>query len=188
MPVRGCAGCGPGSGGVCAVFVFLFICFPAGAHRTIHHIQVPDEDSPTQAPELIQAEAAIEKQNYAAAEGLLHKLVERDATSYVGWFDLGFVENALGNVDGSIAAYRKSVAAKPDVFESNLKSGIAIGQDFAARRGGFFAGCDATETDESCGGRAIPGVARSRPSDATIEARRGSGRLSAGGGAPGERD
>jgi tetratricopeptide (TPR) repeat protein len=99
---------------------------PAGEHRTIHHIQVPDEDSPAQPAELIQAEVAIEKQNYAAAEGLLYKLVKRDATSYVGWFDLGFVENALGNVDASIAAYRKSVAAKPDVFESNLNLGLQL--------------------------------------------------------------
>jgi len=76
--------------------------------------------------ELTQAEAAIEKQNYAVAEPLLRKLVERDATSYVGWFDLGFVENALGNVDASIAAYRKSVAAKPDVFESNLNLGLQL--------------------------------------------------------------
>jgi tetratricopeptide (TPR) repeat protein len=95
-------------------------------HRAIHHIQVPDEDAPTQPPELIQAEAAIEKKNYAAAESFLHKLVERDSASYVGWFDLGFVENALGNVDASIAAYRKSVAAKPDVFESNLNLGLQL--------------------------------------------------------------
>jgi len=98
----------------------------SGTHRTVHHIQVPDEDAPRQPPELTQAEAAIEKQNYAAAESLLHKLVERDATSYVGWFDLGFVENALGNVDASIAAYRKSVSAKPDVFESNLNLGLQL--------------------------------------------------------------
>jgi len=98
----------------------------SGAHRANHHIQVPDEDAPTQPPELAQAEAAIEKKNYAAAESFLHKLVERDSTSYVGWFDLGFVENALGNVDASIAAYRKSVAAKPDVFESNLNLGLQL--------------------------------------------------------------
>ena len=46
--------------------------------------------------------------------------------SYVAWFDLGFVENALGKVDQSIAAYRKSVAAKPDVFESNLNLGLEL--------------------------------------------------------------
>ena len=52
--------------------------------------------------------------------------MEHDPTSYVGWFDLGFVENALGRVDDSIAAYRKSVAAKPDVFESNLNLGLQL--------------------------------------------------------------
>ena len=95
-------------------------------HRSGHYIRVPDEDAAVPPPELTQAEAAIEKQNYAAAESLLHKFLEHDATSYVGWFDLGFVENALGNVDASIAAYRKSVAAKPDVFESNLNLGLQL--------------------------------------------------------------
>ncbi len=44
----------------------------------------------------------------------------------MAWFDLGFVENALGKVDESIAAYRKSVEAKPDVFESNLNLGLQL--------------------------------------------------------------
>ena len=101
----------------------------SSGHRSVHHIQVPDEDSPTQPAELVQAEMAIEKKNYAAAEGLLHKLLDRDATSYVGWFDLGFVENALGNVDASIAAYRKSVAAQPNVFESNLNLGLQLAKN-----------------------------------------------------------
>ena len=61
-----------------------------------HHIQVPDEDAPAQPAELTAAEAAIEKQDYAAAEPLLRKLVEQDPANYEGWFDLGFVENALG--------------------------------------------------------------------------------------------
>jgi tetratricopeptide (TPR) repeat protein len=95
-------------------------------HRPAHHIQVPDDNSSGQPAELTAAEAAIEKQNYPAAEGLLRKLVEHDPTSYVAWFDLGFVENALGNMDDSIAAYRKSVAAKPDVFESNLNLGLQL--------------------------------------------------------------
>ena len=98
----------------------------SNSHRGAHHVRVPDEDAPAQAPELAQAEAAIEKKNYVAAEGLLQKLVQRDGSSYVAWFDLGFVENAMGNVDGSIAAYRKSVAAKPDVFESNLNLGLQL--------------------------------------------------------------
>jgi Tfp pilus assembly protein PilF len=95
-------------------------------HHSNHHIQVPDDDSPSQPPELTQAEAKIDKQDYSAAEPLLHKLVESHPNSYVGWFDLGFVENELGNTDASIAAYRKSVAAKPDVFESNLNLGLQL--------------------------------------------------------------
>ena len=81
-------------------------------------------------PELAQAEAFIQKQDYAAAEPLLRKVLAGDATNaasnYVAWFELGFVENGLGKVDESIAAYRKSVAAKPDVFESNLNLGLQL--------------------------------------------------------------
>jgi len=96
----------------------------SSSHQSSHHIKVPVEDSIV--PELASAEAEIEKQNFAAAEPLLHKVVEKDSTNYVAWFDLGFVENALGKVEESIAAYRKSVAAKPDVFESNLNLGLQL--------------------------------------------------------------
>jgi tetratricopeptide (TPR) repeat protein len=96
------------------------------SHRSAHHIHVEDEDSPTQPAELTEAETAIEKRDYAAAEPLLRKLLDRQPASYVGWFDLGFVENELGRLDDSIAAYRKSVAAKPDVFESNLNLGLQL--------------------------------------------------------------
>ncbi len=99
---------------------------PAQARRPVHHIQVEDEDSPMQPAELTRAEVAIEKRDYAAAEPLLRKLLDRDPENYVAWFDLGFVENALGKVEDSIAAYRKSVAAKPDVFESNLNLGLQL--------------------------------------------------------------
>ena len=96
----------------------------SSTHRPAHHIKVAVED--TAPPELTRAEAEIEKRDYAAAEPLLRKLVEKDSTNYVAWFDLGFVENALGKVDESIAAYRKSVVAKPDVFESNLNLGLQL--------------------------------------------------------------
>ena len=98
-----------------------------GQHKTTnsgHRIRVEEEVAPP--PELTKAEALIQKQDYAAAEPLLRKAVEADPSSYVGWFDLGFVENKLDKMDDSIAAYRKSVAAKPDVFESNLNLGIQL--------------------------------------------------------------
>ena len=92
--------------------------------RTTRRTRVTEEGS--QPPELTQAEDAIQKQDYATAEPLLRKVVEKDPASYVAWFDLGFLENAVGKVDDSIAAYRKSVEAKPDVFESNLNLGLQL--------------------------------------------------------------
>src|SRR5271170_7280475 len=102
--------------------------------KTAHHVRVEEEGSA--APELEQAEALIQKHDYFAAEPLLRKALAGDASNYVAWFDLGFVENGLGKVDDSIAAYRKSVEAKPDVFESNLNLGLQLaksGQPDAAQ-------------------------------------------------------
>jgi Tfp pilus assembly protein PilF len=93
-------------------------------HKASHHTTVEEEEGPP--PELTKAEGFIQKQDFAQAEPLLRKLVEGDAANYVAWFDLGFVENGLGHTDESIAAYRKSVEAKPDVFESNLNLGLQL--------------------------------------------------------------
>lgn len=95
------------------------------AGQTVRHHKVAESD-PLFPPELIQAESDIEKKDYAAAELLLGKVVAAAPKNYQAWFDLGFVYNAQGNLTESIAAYRKSVAAKPDVFESNLNLGISL--------------------------------------------------------------
>jgi tetratricopeptide (TPR) repeat protein len=92
--------------------------------RTIRHTRVVEQGS--QPPELTQAEDAIQKRDYASAEPLLRKVLDHDPSNYVAWFDLGFLENKVGKVDESIAAYRKSVEAKPDVFESNLNLGLQL--------------------------------------------------------------
>jgi len=91
---------------------------------SVHHTKIAEEESPD--PDLTKAETLIQKHDFAQAEPLLRKAAERDPSNYVAWFDLGYVENGLGKVDDSIAAYRKSVAAKPDVFESNLNLGLQL--------------------------------------------------------------
>jgi tetratricopeptide (TPR) repeat protein len=92
------------------------------SHR--RHVTVAEEEGPQ--PELAKAEDLIQKRDYAHAKSVLQKLVATDSENYVAWFDLGFIENALGQPADSIAAYRKSVAAKPDVFESNLNLGLQL--------------------------------------------------------------
>lgn len=98
-----------------------------------HHTTVAEEVA--QPAEISQAEAYIQKQNYAAAEPLLRNFLTGEAANnpenYVAWFELGFVENGLGKTAESIAAYRKSVAAKPDVFESNLNLGLQLAKNGA---------------------------------------------------------
>jgi tetratricopeptide (TPR) repeat protein len=102
--------------------------------KTVRHHKEAVVD-PSQAA-LTQAEGAIEKKDYATAETSLKEIVQRDPKNYLAWFDLGFVYNALGKREDSISAYRKSVAAKPDVFESNLNLGLMLaraGQPDAAQ-------------------------------------------------------
>ncbi len=96
----------------------------SNSRQSVHHTTVAEEVAPP--PELTHAESLIDKHDYAGAEPLLRKVVGNDPANYVAWFELGFVENGLGKVDDSIAAYRKSVTAKPDVFESNLNLGLQL--------------------------------------------------------------
>jgi tetratricopeptide (TPR) repeat protein len=93
--------------------------------KTVRHHRVAIEDQ-SQPPEMAQAETALEKKDYATAEPLLKKVLAAQPASYQAWFDLGFLYNALGKTDDSIAAYRQSVSAKPDVFESNLNLGLML--------------------------------------------------------------
>src|ERR1019366_8393809 len=92
-------------------------------HTTVRHYKERIDDTP---PEIAQAEDAIQKNDFAGAETLLKKAIDKDPNNYQAWFDLGFVLNRLARTDESIAAYRKSVAAKPDVFESNLNLGLML--------------------------------------------------------------
>jgi tetratricopeptide (TPR) repeat protein len=110
---------------VALLLAVLGSCGVNAAGQTVRHHKIAETDS-SFPPELIQAESDIEKKDYAAAEPLLQKVVAADPKNYQAWFDLGFVYNAQGNLSESIATYRKSVAAKPDVFESNLNLGISL--------------------------------------------------------------
>src|SRR5258707_2993776 len=95
----------------------------AQTHTTVRHYRERIDDTP---PEIAQAEDAIQKNDSGGAEALLKKAIDKDSNNYQAWFDLGFVLNRLGRSEESIAAYRKSVAAKPDVFESNLNLGLML--------------------------------------------------------------
>ena len=98
----------------------------SSTHRkqTPHRNTIAESDDPS--PDLTKAEDLIQKQDFAGAEPVLQKMLAHDPDNYVAWFDLGFVENGLGKTDESVAAYRKSVAANPTIFESNLNLGLQL--------------------------------------------------------------
>jgi tetratricopeptide (TPR) repeat protein len=116
----------------CVLCGVLAVAAPLSAQisssKTVRHHRVAVAD-PSQLPELTQAESALEKKDYAAAEPLLQKVVAAQPVNYQAWFDLGFVYSSLGRTDESIAAYRQSVAAKPDVFEANLNLGLMLAKN-----------------------------------------------------------
>ena len=111
------------------LFAFLFTVPCAVAQttgKTVSHHKVEDRDPA--AAMLAEAESDLDKQDYASAEALLKKYLEAHSDNYIAWYDLGFVYHQLGMHEDSIAAYRKSVSAKPDVFESNLNLGLALAE------------------------------------------------------------
>jgi tetratricopeptide (TPR) repeat protein len=108
-------------------FSFTFSCAVAQTTgKTVRHHKVEEQDPA--AAMLTEAENDLEKQDYASAEALLKKYLEVHSDNYAAWYDLGFAYHQLGKQDDSIAAYRESVSAKPDVFESNLNLGLALAE------------------------------------------------------------
>jgi Tfp pilus assembly protein PilF len=104
------------------IFVLAVFALAAAAQnkgQTVRRLRVADDT-------VGRAEAAIEKKDYAAAEQELQKAVQHDANDYRAWFDLAFVYNATGRQPEAIQAYRRSVAANPKVFESNLNLGLML--------------------------------------------------------------
>src|SRR5215469_1754527 len=114
---------------ICLATSAITFCAFAGGQttgKTIRHHRV-EEQNPD-AAKLTEAETAIRKQDYATAESLLKQIVGEHLGNYAAWYDLGFIYRVQGRRDDAIAAYRKSVEAKPDVLESNLNLGLALAE------------------------------------------------------------
>jgi len=116
-----------------SIAVLLLVACIASAQEskpTIRHHQVAEtapEDPSSQ--QIAQAEDAMQKNDFATAEALLQKAVAAKPNDYRAWFDLGYVYNATERRPQAIDAYRKSVAARPDVFESNLNLGLLLARN-----------------------------------------------------------
>ena len=115
-----------GCGLVLLICAFALVVSAQTTTKTVRHHHVQETDP--SAAKISEAEADIGKQDYFSAEALLKDVTAVSPENYLAWYDLGFVYNALGRRDDSVAAYRKSVTARPDVFESNLNLGLELAQ------------------------------------------------------------
>jgi len=114
--------------GLILAFAVVMGALPSVAQEsapTVRHHTVQETTTNT-SPEVEQAEAALAKGDYATAEPLLLKATAADANDFRAWFDLGYVYKATNRTELAINAYRQSVAAKSDIFESNLNLGILL--------------------------------------------------------------
>ena len=103
--------------------------------QTVRHIRIAEQSD---LPELAQAETAIEKKDYVAAEELLGQAAKKDEKNYRVWFDFGFIYNTLGRTEEAVTAYRKCVAAKPDLFEANLNLGLILARSHSVEAEQFL--------------------------------------------------
>jgi len=112
------------------LFALAFACCVSAQESkpTIRHHQVAETEPEDPASQQIaQAEDAMQKGDFPAAEALLQKAVAAKPDDYRAWFDLGYIYAHSNNrLQQAIDAYRKSIAAKPDVFESNLNLGMLL--------------------------------------------------------------
>lgn len=109
------------------ILIVLATAFAVAQTTTIRRgKQTVNNVTDEQPSELTRAEEAIQKNDFHTAEPLLKKIVASDPKNYQAWFDLGFVYNRQGRTQDSVHAYRQSVAAKSDIFESNLNLGLML--------------------------------------------------------------
>src|SRR5512147_428872 len=98
---------------------------PQNTGKTVRRHREAVED-PIITAEVRSAEGAMDRKDFAAAEKDLLAATEKNPKNYRAWFDLGFVYNQTNRTPQAIDAYRKSVEADAQVFESTLNLGLLL--------------------------------------------------------------
>ena len=93
---------------------------------TVRHHRVAEATADAVPPEVVAAEKALDKKDYAHAEQLLNSAASSAPNHYRVWFDRGVLYSQTDRKPQAIEAYQKSVAIKPELFESNLNLGLLL--------------------------------------------------------------
>jgi Flp pilus assembly protein TadD len=116
-----------------AVYVLLLasICTPLAASGQ-NSGQNPDQQAPAAAEpqpisqEVAEAEAAIVKSDWKAAEAKLAPWLAAHPTDARALFDAGYVADAQSRLDEAAGLYRRAVEANPRSFEAHVELGLLL--------------------------------------------------------------
>jgi tetratricopeptide (TPR) repeat protein len=116
-----------------AVFVVLLtsICAPVAAFPQ-NSSQNPDQQAPAAAElqpiseEVAEAEAAIVKSDWKAAEAKLVPWLAVHSADARALFDAGYVADAQNRLDDAAGLYRRAVEANPQSFEAHVELGLLL--------------------------------------------------------------
>lgn len=86
---------------------------------------VPPAPQPV-APEVAEAEAAIVKSDWKAAEARLTPYLAAHPDDARGLFDAGYVADAQNRLDDAAGLYRRAIEANPKSFEAHLSLGLLL--------------------------------------------------------------
>src|SRR5437588_155099 len=78
------------------------------------------------APLLAQAQAALDRNDFAAAIALLEKIAEAKPNDALAHFELGFAYSGLKKNAEAIPEYRRAIALDPNLTPAQLNLGIAL--------------------------------------------------------------
>jgi tetratricopeptide (TPR) repeat protein len=86
----------------------------------------PQPQPPKPDPLRIQANEALDKQDYPTALKLLSTLADKNPTDAHLLYDLAFTQDALDQTTAAEATYRRAIAADPAYFDPHLALGLLL--------------------------------------------------------------
>ena len=82
--------------------------------------------SQTGSPEIARAEAAIEQQDWKAAEPILESWLASHPTDARALFDLGYIADAQNRDQDAIGLYKRALGDDPQSFEAQISLGLLL--------------------------------------------------------------
>jgi tetratricopeptide (TPR) repeat protein len=117
-------------------FAFFVLLFASGAALGQVSAQKSGEQSPAAAPaaatpqpvspEVAEAEAAIVKSDWKAAEAKLGSWLAAHPADARALFDAGYAADAQNRMDDAAGLYRRAVEANPQSFEAHVELGLLL--------------------------------------------------------------